>query len=272
MLPDEMPMRAIPGAVAEAGKLGATGDTYQPVRSAPAAPPAGLPISPTSPVDVSPPWLERPTTAIGTLGSSTAQATVSAVGATLKALAALPSDFKRSQLDVMDRIDRGEDVRRSDDKFNYWNMAPDQRRAFRAMADPQLQTPVTEVPLYKTGQQIDRYGRKHFPLTKEQRDSLMGEIGSFVGGAAPAVAATIAGSAVGFPEAGLLLGATQAGLQSAGAEFDRAMAAGAGEQQAAQAAGLHGLVAGTLQALPLGAVMRPVTARAPGVAAWAQLN
>jgi len=148
----------------------------------------------------------------------------------------------------------------------------------------ELAVPPQERPLYKAGEAFQKKVEKAIPLTDQEKDSIGGKIGSFFGGAVPAVALTIGGSAIGMPELGMALGATQMGMQSAGASFEKAINAGATPEEAARAAGMDGIVGGGLGVVPLGAILAPVRAAgtpildmagneigrkiAPGVLGW----
>jgi hypothetical protein len=207
--------------------------------------------------------------ALRTFATAAGQAAVGAAGDTIKGLTVAAGRLNRRALDVMDRVDRGEYVPPIDDPIGYQDMTQEQRRAFREQWKESLTRPIEENPAYKLGVAVGRYGYNTFPLTPEQRASWAGRGGNFVGGLLPAIAATGVGSLLGTPEAGWLVGASQQGMQAAGATFDDAMAHGASEDDAAKAAGLSALVGAGLGAVPLSRVLAPVRASAPGLMGWA---
>src|SRR5262249_47250725 len=203
------------------------------------------------------------------VGPAAGQAAVGATGDTIKGLTVAAGRLNRRALDVMDRVDRGEDVPPNDDPIGYQDMPQEQRRAFREQWEETLTRPLEDKPAYRVGVAVERYGDNTFPLTPEQRASWAGRGGNFVGGLLPAIAAAGVGSLLGAPEAGWLVGASQQGMQAAGASFDDAMAHGASEEDAAKAAGLSALVGGGLAAVPLSRGRAPVRASAPGLMGWA---
>jgi len=207
--------------------------------------------------------------ALRTFGTAAGQAAVGAAGDTIKGLTVAAGRLNRRALDVMDRVDRGEYVPPIDDPIGYQDMTQEQRRAFREQWKETLTRPIEENPAYKLGVAVERYGYNTFPLTPEQRASWAGRGGNFAGGLLPAIAATGVGSVLGVPEAGLFVGATQQGMQAAGATFDDGIAHGASEDDAAKAAGLSALVGAGLGGVPLSRVLAPVLASAPGLMGWA---
>ena len=207
--------------------------------------------------------------ALRTFGTAAGQAAVGGAGDTIKGLTVAAGRLNRRALDVMDRVDRGEDVPPIDDPIGYQDMTQEQRRAFREQWKETLTRPIEDNPAYKLGVAVERYGYNTFPLTPEQRASWAGRGGNVVGGLLPAIAATGVGSLLGAPEAGWLVGASQQGMQAAGATFDDAIAHGASEEDAAKAAGLSALVGAGLGAVPLSRVLAPVRASAPSLMGWA---
>jgi hypothetical protein len=181
-----------------------------------------------------------------------------------------------------------------EDYQNWPTLPPDQKAALqrRIMADPSLALANKEMLLghlasregggeaisqeefagpdptttgmYKTGQAIKGYGERTFPLTDEQRGSVTGQVGSLVGGIAPALVASA------IPGVGPVLGATQFGLSMAGSEADAARKKGATDLQTSEASG-KGFALGTVAgAANIEAVLAPVARSAPGILGWAK--
>src|SRR5216684_5830857 len=111
----------------------------------------------------------------------------------------------------------------------------------RLSEDDFAQAPPEETGLYRGGKAVEEFGRKTFPTTKEEQESLPGRTGAVVGGAIPALAAGVAGSAVGAPELGLAVGAAQMGLSSASEQAEQARATGASPRATVAAAQSGGI-------------------------------
>jgi hypothetical protein len=169
----------------------------------------------------------------------------------------------------MDRIDRGEHVQRADDPLSYQDRSPEEKQRLRARIEQDLAQPIEQSGLYQAGQRAEDYADKTFPLRPDQRASRRGQFLGFIGGAGPALLATGIGALVGVPEIGLMAGATQMALQSGGAEFERALAAGADEDTAAKAAHWSAGIGLALGTVPLAAVLRPLRQAAPGWLSYA---
>jgi hypothetical protein len=120
--------------------------------------------------------------------------------------------------------------------------------------------------LIQAGKGITEFGTSHIPMTKQEEESGGAAVGGVVGGVLPYMAGALIPGAEG-PT--VLAGAAGMGLTSAGQTYQAAKEKGASDADAAEAAGLSGVVGGALGALPLSAVMRPITQNAPGLAGYA---
>lgn len=149
-------------------------------------------------------------------------------------------------LELMQKVDRGEQVREADDPLGYLQMSPEQREATRLEIETRMRAPVrpvSENPIYKAGQAVTSAVTEG-PL-KEQpgvlhpvaRDILQGA-GSLGGNIATAMV----------PGVGLPLLAANAPLQGIGEAAERAVAAGATPEQQQRAAML-GTVPGATEFL-----------------------
>jgi predicted kinase len=125
---------------------------------------------------------------------------------------------------------------------------------------------ITETPLYKAGEAVQKFGRETFPVSEEERVAhpYASAIGRGVGSMLPAaVGALVAGPA------GALAGATQMGMGAGADTFDDALAKGADEKTASKAAGIDSAIAMALGSVDLGAVIAPIKRSLPGWSGWA---
>lgn len=145
---------------------------------------------------------------------------------------------------------------------------PDQRvdetdLAPKAQKGPQLPTPAN--PLSRAGQSVQEFGERNIPLTPTEQDSITGRASRMVGGFLPLAAGMAVGDAVAGPPGAIATGAGMMAAQSGSSAYDEAIAKGADEATAAKAAGLNAIVGGALGTLPLGVILAPVRAAAPGL-------
>jgi hypothetical protein len=125
---------------------------------------------------------------------------------------------------------------------------------------------ITETPLYKAGEAVQKFGRETFPVSEEERAAhpYASAIGRGVGSMLPAAVGTLVAG-----PAGALAGAAQMGMSSGADVFDDALSKGATEEQAAKAAGATGALSAAIGVLPLGAILAPIRQKLPGMAGWA---
>ncbi|MCV0395491.1 MAG: hypothetical protein K5872_22345 [Rhizobiaceae bacterium] len=156
------------------------------------------------------------------------------------------AELGRQQLAVMDRIDRGEPVPETEDVIGYQHMTPEQRREARAELE-QAQAAfdpgtVEDSSLYRSGQAVQDYGETILPAEPGYEDSISRNIGRGLGSVATGVAASALGGPVAAGTAFSLAGASEA--------VDRAVQAGATEEQIIAAA-KSGQFAGMTDSLPV---------------------
>lgn len=134
------------------------------------------------------------------------------------------SEFGRQQLEVMDRIDRGEEVREVDDAIGYQHMSPDQRSAARAeLAQAQTAfnpTPIAERPLYRAGEAVKEFGQNLIPPAPGYEKSVGAELGRGMGSLVAGLPAAMLGGPVGGGAFFATLGAGEATNKAV--EFDKA--------------------------------------------------
>lgn len=171
--------------------------------------------------------------------------------------------FGAGQLSVMDRIDRGEAVPDAEDAVGYQYMTPEQRRDARAQLE-QAQADfdpgkVEDMGLYKVGQATQDFAKDKFAAAKGWEDSWTRAISEGLGSTVPFLAAGAAG-----PGAGLIAGSGMGVAASTGEAIDRAVQAGATQEQIMEAVKLGGLP-GLTEQLPIetlfGRVPLPVIGR-----------
>ncbi len=174
-------------------------------------------------------------------------------GTTLKGAAGLQkagqhnaAAFGRKQIEVMDRIDRGETVPETEDAIGYQHMSPEQRTEARAeMVQAQKDFKpgtVEESILFKAGESVRAVGEKILPAAPGYENSTGRTIGEGLG----SVAAGVVTSAVGGPVAG---GAVFT-LAGSGEAVERAVQHGATEEQIIEAA-KTGQIPGLTDSLPV---------------------
>ena len=167
--------------------------------------------------------------------------------------------FGRNQLDVMNRIDRGEYVPEMDDAVGYRHMTPEQRIKAREEQEEATQafnpTRVQDRPFYKAGEKIQKFGKELIPAApgyEEAKGRQIGEgLGSLVAGLPFAYFGTVP-AAIAFGGAGVGE-ATQRAV-----EFDRKERAagrpGLSEDQITLA-GMLGIGPGATDLLPVEVLM-----------------
>lgn len=185
---------------------------------------------------------------------------------TLKGAAAVPAAaqynaaaFGRKQIDIMNRIDRGETVPELDDVYGYQHMSPDQRAATRAEAERASAqfnpTPIRERSLYQAGEAVSDYARKLAPAMPGYDESTGRQLGEGIG----SLLAGLPFAWLGPIPAATFFGAGGAGEAVERAEMlDRSEKAagrpGLTEEQKALAA-LWGIGPGTTDVLPVEVLM-----------------
>lgn len=87
-------------------------------------------------------------------------------------------------LDVMRRVDAGEQVREIDDVVGYQQMTPEQRAAAKAQVEEQVNRPLTEQPLVKAGKAVSEFGSDVLGPKKGWEKSLWGDVGQGFGSVA----------------------------------------------------------------------------------------
>lgn len=189
---------------------------------------------------------------LGNAGTMTAGERAKLMGRALRAIG-----DRGAQMDynaALQRIARGGDAQAEAQKL---------RDSF-GIQNQKAAAPIEQDPLYKAGKATKEWIDKTVPMTNEEKSSIGGQAGSGISGMAPYLAAGI----VLGPEAGLVLGATGMGAQTAGSTFEAAKAKGASDEKAATAAGWAGGIGAALGTLPLGAVFKPVSAASDTWKAW----
>jgi hypothetical protein len=167
--------------------------------------------------------------------------------------------FSQAQLDVMDRIDKGEKVRPVDDAIGYGDMTPEQRKEFRTQTQPRLEKDAKakylaeDNPVYQAGKSVKEFGEKQFPLTDTEKGSLTSKITKGTLLVAPLVAAGIVA-----PEAAIPIGGAMFGLTGAADTYEDARKKGASPEDAMTSAGLSGAVNAALGTVNLGFVLKPI--------------
>lgn len=126
---------------------------------------------------------------------------------------------------------------------------------------------MTENPLAKAGERVQKYGETIAPTEAEQQKHwLASGVGNIAGGVAAPIALGIAD-----PVAGIAAGAAMFGLSGYADTYDEALKHGASEATAQGAAGLAGAVLAVTGGAPIAQVLTPVKAylkvlpEAPGV-------
>lgn len=144
------------------------------------------------------------------------------------------------QTRLFDRIDRGEPVPLSEDPYQYQLLDPEGRRAFRQQFDAVAATPLHEDPLIKAGTAIKEKS-DIFPAAPGFEGSVTRQLGvglgSMIGGAALSILSPLTAAAT-FTMAG------------AGEAVDRAIQAGASQEQIVAAA-RAGMLPGLTDSVPI---------------------
>lgn len=233
-------------------------------------------------------------TIAGAMGRQFARGAIETAGLVPKGAAALgyqaeanARDFAARQLQVMDRIDRGEPVPEVEDAEGYQHMPPALRAQRRAALQAQVQanattnapTPIEQRATFRAGEAIDEFGRQNFPTTREEDAAfLTGQVPRALGSTAAMAPVALAGAtfgALGRLLAGVGLATTGSG-EAAQNAVDRRRAledmvrsgdapspeSYPSDRQIATAAG-QGLAPGALDAAAIDNLLRPVV-RAPG--------
>ena len=161
------------------------------------------------------------------------------------------------QLDLMDRIDRGERVRPVDDVYGYQDLTAEQRAHTRSVVQNEVAafdpTPIRERVLFQAGESIKNWARNWIPYVEgygpEDWSSMIGSgLGSLIAGIPVSLATGPVGSGTFFAGIGLSE-ATERAVQ-----FDKQERAagrhGLTEEQIALA-GLSGVIPGATDAAPV---------------------
>lgn len=198
------------------------------------------------------------------------------VGTTLKGGAAAQQHaaesyklFLQQQIQVMDKIDRGEPVRPIDDLYDYANLSPEEKQAARADAERAATgftpTPLNQRSLMQAGQSVSEYGSTILPAAPGYENAVGRQLGEGLG----SMVAGLPLGVVGRAPALLFFSAGGSGEAIERAmDFDRTERAagreGLTDAQIAQA-GLLGTVPGSTDVAPvellLGRLKIPVPVR-----------
>lgn len=161
-------------------------------------------------------------------------------GTLLSGAAAKLRGSERAQLEILDRLDRGEALADRDDPLNLRRLTQRQRADLRAGIETSVQVPLTETATYRAGQAVSEYGAEILPAAPGYEESPLRQMGEGVGTlVAGAVASAI-------PGAGLLAFT----LAGSGEAVERAVRDGATEDQIIRAADL-GAIPGLTDSLPV---------------------
>jgi hypothetical protein len=183
--------------------------------------------------------------------------------------------FGRDQIEVMNRIDRGESVPDTSDAYGYQHQSPDQRKATRADAERAAAafnpTPLTERALYKASESVKDFARTILPPVSGYEESVGRQLGEGVGSLIAGLPFGLAGRI----PAGLFFGAAGGGeaLERA-VQFDQTERAagrpGLSEDEITKAAML-GVAPGTTDMLPLEVLMGRLKIPLPWRATFARV-
>jgi hypothetical protein len=220
---------------------------------------------------------------------------VSFVGTTLQGAGAVPATAQANvqknaqmRIGVLDRLDRGEDLRpkgfgglatgvadpESDAISFYKSFSPEQRATERQKLQGQLSsyrpTPLAEQPLYKAGESVQAFGKTILPAAPGYEDAFGRQIGEGLG-------SLIAG--LPFGAAGRIPGTIFFGAGGMGEAGTRAIAYDQAEKRAGRpgltqdqinTAALYGVGPGTTDMLPVEALLGRLHVPVPGRKALAQ--
>lgn len=175
--------------------------------------------------------------------------------------------FNRRQLEIFDRIDRGEAVPDMEDPVGYAAMTPDQRMAARAEVERAAAefrpTPLAERPLYRAGEAVSKFGRELMPAAPGYEQSVGRQLGEGIG-------SLLGGLPAGF--LGRIPAATVFGAAGSGEAAERAVAFDRAERAAGRpgltqdqltVAALWGIAPGATDLLPIETLMGRLKIPAP---------
>jgi hypothetical protein len=109
---------------------------------------------------------------------------------------------RKRQLEVMDRVDRGERVRPVEDIYGYGDMTPEQRAHTRSVVQGEVTAfdpvPIRERVLYQAGESIKKWARERVPFVEGyDAESWSSMIGSGLGSLIAGIPVTLATGPVG---------------------------------------------------------------------------
>lgn len=166
-------------------------------------------------------------------------------GTVLKGLAALSQGAVRDQLELVKQIDAGTWTGTdADDPLGYTHMPAEMRAEVRAYLEQKAAQPVTQQPLYEAGQDVQDTANTMLPAAPGYEESIGRIAGEGLGTMGAGVLVSIA------PVVGVPLAAATFTVAGSGEAVERAVAAGATEEQLIQAARL-GAVPGLTDAVPI---------------------
>jgi hypothetical protein len=145
-------------------------------------------------------------------------------------LATAPGEQVRRQLIAMDRIDRGERLTIDEDPLGYQDMSPEQRAQARAEYQNFKPTKVVEHPVYKTGKAVEDFGESVVGPAPGWEDSWTRKIGGGAGSVVGGIGAAM------IPGVGPYVAGSTFLMSGSGEAADRAVKAGATEEQIGKAA------------------------------------
>lgn len=169
---------------------------------------------------------------------------VKTVGAAVVGAGANLQGTLRDQLVIMDRIDRGEAVPEFEDLTGYQHLTPEWRQQVRSEIERSASTPVAETPIVKAGHAIQKFGDEILPAAPGYENSVTRQLGEGLGSTAVGIAVSA------IPIVGLAAAGGMFSLAGSGEAVDRAIKAGATEQQIIDAARL-GMFPGLTDSIPV---------------------
>lgn len=192
--------------------------------------------------------------AVTTLGAAVAGPGTAITGTTAAAAANVYQQAQ-AQLDVMKRIDAGEQVPAAQDPMGYASMSPEQRSQFRAQYEqqaaqmpPPQQSPIATAgravgeAVAAPGEWINQQGQKITPPAGYE-NSISNEVGKNIGALPVYIGSFFAGGPAGT--------AALAASQTYHDEYNAQIKAGVSPEDAAANAGAKALAAGGLMTLPV---------------------
>ena len=180
------------------------------------------------------------------------------------------ASFGKNQLDVMDRIDRGERVRGIDDALGYQDMSPEQKATARARLQQAQQafspTPIQDRTFFKAGEGVQNYAKTVLPAAPGYENAFLRRVGE--GGGSLAFGIPIA-AIFGPVASGITFSAMGVGEAAQRAvDYDRKERAvgrtGLTQDQIATA-GLLGVGPGATHVLPVEVLLNRLPIRIPEV-------